>query len=165
MTTNRQENALQLFQFDNVAAGTTLALSAFDMNGEPWFVARDVCNALGIHRTAVTRLDADEKGLRLTLTPGGPQQVGIINESGLYRLICGSKKPAAQGFRKWVTSVVIPSIRKHGGYINGQEALSAPEQAQTLQAIQDEALRARALHVEERDARSDALRFLSRGRR
>lgn len=156
---------MQLFQFENVAAGTTLALSAMYENGQAWFIARDVCKALDIHRTGVTRLDADEKGLRLTLTPGGPQQVGIINESGLYRLICSSKKPAAQGFRKWVTSVVLPAIHKHGGYINGQEAQSAPEQAQTFKAVHAEAIRVGMNAEEEKQARYDTFRFMRTGRR
>jgi prophage antirepressor-like protein len=100
-----------------------------------------------------------------THTLGGLQEVAIINESGLYSLIFSSNKAAAKVFKKWITSVVIPSIRQHGGCINGQEGLAQEEQAQTLQVIQDEAQRLRARFVEERDARSDAHRFMSRGRK
>jgi prophage antirepressor-like protein len=161
-----QENALQVFQFDNIATGDSLALSAHERDGQAWFVAGDVCTALGIlnSRQALASLDDDEKGVCTADTLGGIQQVATVNESGLYTLIFRSRKEGAKRFKKWVTSVVIPSIRKHGGYINGQEALNAAEQAQTLQAIQDEALRVRAKHIEDRDARSDALRFLNRGR-
>lgn len=162
MTT--QDSALQIFQFDNVATGSSLALSAVEKDGQAWFVAADVCKALGIDPTATRRLDTDEKGLHSTQTLGGHQQVGIINESGLYSLIFSSRKESAKRFKKWVTSVVIPSIRQHGGYINGQEALPQEEQAQTLQVIQDEAQRVRARHIEERDARSDAHKFMNRGR-
>jgi prophage antirepressor-like protein len=161
-----QENALQVFQFDNVATGDSLALSALERDGQAWFVAGDVCTALGIHnsRDALSRLDEDEKGVATTDTPGGRQQVATINESGMYSLIFSSRKESAKKFKKWVTSVVIPSIRRHGGYINGQEALNTAEQAQTLLAIQDEALRVRAKHVEDRDARADAFRLMRGGR-
>lgn len=97
-----------------------------DEKGEPWWVARDVCNALGIEKpqNAYARLDDDEKGACSTgtlsntsvETSGGPQDVMMINESGLYSLILGSRKPAAKRFKKWVTSEVLPSIRKTGSY-------------------------------------------------
>lgn len=157
-----QKNALQVFQFDNVATGDSLALSALERDGQAWFVAADVCKALGLRnsRQSLATLDDDEKGVCTTDTLGGVQQVATVNESGLYTLIFRSRKEGAKRFKKWITSVVIPSIRKHGGYINGQEALNAAEQAKTLQAIQDEALRVRALHVENREARSDAFRLM-----
>lgn len=161
-----QGNGMQLFHFDNAATGDSLTLSALEKNGQAWFVAGDVCKALGIRNVsdALSRLDDDEKGVGNTDTLGGRQQVATINESGLYSLIFSSRKEGAKHFKKWVTSVVIPSIRRHGGYINGQEALSADEQAKTLQAIQEEAQRVRAKHIEERDARSGALHFISRSR-
>ncbi len=164
MTASPQKNALQVFQFDNVATGDSLALSAQEKNGQAWFVAADVCKALGLRnsRQSLATLDDDEKGVCTTDTLGGTQQVATVNESGLYTLIFRSRKDGAKRFKKWVTSVVIPSIRQHGGYINGQEALTAPEQAQTIQTIQNEALRVRAQHIEDRDARSDALRFMRR---
>jgi prophage antirepressor-like protein len=65
---------------------------------------------------AVKPLDADEKGLRIAYTPGGPQEVGIINESGLYHLILKSRVPAAKRFRKWVTGDLLPTLRKTGSY-------------------------------------------------
>ncbi|XWN29751.1 MAG: Bro-N domain-containing protein [Devosia sp.] len=89
-----------------------------DQWGEPWFVLADVCRTLEITNTrnATARLDEDEKGVQIMDTPGGPQPLTIINESGLYSLILTSRKPEAKRFKKWVTSVVLPSIRKTGQY-------------------------------------------------
>lgn len=103
---------------------TTLRTFAFDshalrmvhLNGEPWFVAADVCAVLGITTEQTRRLDDDEKGLHSTQTPSGTQQMVVINESGLYSLILGSRKPEAKRFKKWVTSEVLPAIRKTGQY-------------------------------------------------
>ncbi|WP_341743364.1 BRO-N domain-containing protein [Azonexus hydrophilus] len=161
---NAPSTSLQVFQFDNVATGASLSLNAFEKDGQVWFVANDVCAALGLRnsRQALATLDDDEKGVCITDTLGGRQQVAIVNESGLYSLIFRSRKEEAQRFKKWATSQVIPSIRKHGGYINGQEALGAEDQQATLQVIQQEAERARAKHYEDKEARSDALRFMGR---
>lgn len=89
-----------------------------DDAGAPWFVAADVCAALGISRTddGVSRLDDDEKGTGSIRTPGGDQQMTTVNESGLYSLVLGSRKPEAKRFKKWVTSEVLPAIRKTGAY-------------------------------------------------
>lgn len=97
--------------------------------GEPWFVAADVCKALeiGNSRQAIVRLDDDEKGVISTDTLGGQQQVNIVNEPGLYTLVLGSRKPEARLFKRWITHEVIPAIRKTGGYIAGQETLSDDE--------------------------------------
>lgn len=88
-------------------------------DGEPWFVAADVCEALGLDEThkMVMRLDDDEKGRNTIPTPGGDQEMTIINESGLYSLILTSRKPEAKKFKKWVTSEVLPAIRKTGRYV------------------------------------------------
>ena len=85
---------------------------------EIWFVAKDVCAILKLtnSRMAIQSLDEDEKGVSNSYTPGGNQEVNIISESGLYRLIFKSRKPEARRFRKWVTGEVLPSIRKTGGY-------------------------------------------------
>lgn len=96
-------------------------------DGEPWFIAVDVCKALDVASTATRRLDDDEKGLHSTQTLGGKQEMAIINESGLYSLVLGSRKPEAKKFKRWITHEVIPSIRKTGGYIAGQESLSDSE--------------------------------------
>ena len=100
-----------------------------DKNGEPWFVAKDVCEILGVanSRDAVGNLEEDEKGVVITDTLGGKQEVSIISESGLYSLIFKSRKPEAKAFSKWVRSEVLPSIRKTGAYsvkIEKQNGLS-----------------------------------------
>ena len=88
------------------------------LNGEPWFVASDVCRALEIknNRDAITRLDPDEKGVALTDTPGGIQEVSVVSESGLYSLVLSSRKPEAKLFKRWIIHDVIPAIRKTGMY-------------------------------------------------
>jgi len=88
-------------------------------DGEPCFVAVDVCRALDIQNTAdaLSRLDDDEKGVDSIYTPGGEQELLIVNEPGLYALVLGSRKPEAKAFRRWITHEVIPTIRKHGGYL------------------------------------------------
>lgn len=88
-------------------------------NGEPWFVAKDVCETLGYSnsRKAIgDHLDDDEKGVTNSDTLGGSQKLTIINESGLYALVLRSRKPEARKFAKWVTSEVLPAIRKTGSY-------------------------------------------------
>jgi prophage antirepressor-like protein len=110
----------------NISLGTTALAFTFStqtlrvlmIDGEPWFVASDVCDALSIAQTAsaMRQLDDDEKGVHSTHTPGGEQKVTIINESGLYSLILTSRKPEAKKFKKWVTSEVLPAIRKTGRY-------------------------------------------------
>ena len=94
-----------------------------DPQGEPWFVAADVAVVLEYgEASALTRfLDEDEKGLSIVQTLGGSQEMLTINESGLFSAILRSRKPEAKRFKKWVTAEVLPSIRKHGGYLVGQE--------------------------------------------
>lgn len=90
-----------------------------DENGDPWFVAKDACDALGLNNVsqALTRLDDDEKSSIILNdgTPGTPNKA-IVSESGLYSLILASRKPEAHEFKRWVTHEVLPSIRKHGIY-------------------------------------------------
>ncbi|MBL4837715.1 MAG: phage antirepressor KilAC domain-containing protein [Kordiimonadaceae bacterium] len=95
-----------------------------DENGEPWFVASDVCKILEIRNTsdAIKRLDQDE--VTLDLIEGSHRQTNLINESGLYGLVLRSDKPNARKFRKWITSEVLPAIRKNGSY--GSVNLSDP---------------------------------------
>lgn len=98
---------------------------AQEINGEPWFVLKDVCQVLGIsdYRSAARKLDADERGMSQIPSPGGMQEYAVINESGLYTVIIRSDKPQAKAFRKWITGEVLPSIRKTGGY----QIYQAPE--------------------------------------
>lgn len=94
-------------------------IRAMDIKGEPWLIAKDVADALGYSnsRKAIQdHVDVDDKGVTKSDTLGGRQEVTIINESGLYSLILGSKLPTAKKFKHWVTSEVLPSIRKTGTY-------------------------------------------------
>ena len=106
---------MQIFQNEKFGKIRTL-----NLDGEPWFVAADVCKALLIvnSRDALTRIDDDEKGVVSTDTLGGRQEVTIVNEPGLYALILSSRKPEAKAFKRWITHEVIPAIRKHGAYIS-----------------------------------------------
>ena len=90
-----------------------------EINGEPWLVGKDVAAALGYQnpqRAIRDHVDEEDKGVTEMVTPGGKQSVPIINESGLYSLVLSSKLPGAKKFRRWVTSEVLPSIRKTGHY-------------------------------------------------
>ena len=87
-----------------------------DEQGMPWFVAADVCDVLGIGPEQTRRLDDDEKATATVPTLGGTQSMTTINESGLYSLILGSRKPEARAFKRWVTHEVLPTIRRTGQY-------------------------------------------------
>lgn len=102
---------------------TGAAVRVITRDGDPWFVAADVCGALnfsGDPGQHTRRLDDDEKGLISIQTLGGGQQVAAINESGLYSLILGSRKPEAKRFKKWVTAEVLPA------WIRTRRALPPP---------------------------------------
>lgn len=106
-------NALQkVFNYQESPVRTIM------QDGDPWFVARDVCEILelGDVSKAVSRLEDDEKGTNSITTLGGIQQMLVVNEPGLYSLILGSRKPEAKTFKRWITHDVIPSIRKSGSY-------------------------------------------------
>lgn len=120
-------NNIQIFKYENNDVRTV------EMNGEPWFVGKDVAAALGygkeksLANAVANHVDSEDKGVTELMTPGGKQNVTIINESGLYSLILSSKLPTAKQFKRWVTSEVLPSIRKNGGYIAGQEQMTPEE--------------------------------------
>ena len=128
------------FKFDDLILRTFA-----DERGEPWFVADDVCEAIAHSdtSTAVRRLDDDEKGTNIVCTPSGDQKMLVINESGLYSLILTSRKPEAKRFKKWVTSDVLPSIRKTGSYT----AASQPQPAAIEQDLRVVGILADMLNV------------------
>lgn len=99
-------------------------------DGEPRFVAADLLSTLNLDRKALERLDDDEKDVSSIHTPGGQQEMTVVNESGLFNLVLGSRKPEAKRFKRWVTHEVLPSIRKTGSYAvpGSVAALSAPTQ-------------------------------------
>ena len=113
----KNQSQLSTFSFESKSI-RTLAI-----DNEPWFIAKDLCNAINIsnYRDAIERLDEDEKGVALTDTLGGQQEMNIISESGMYTLILRCRDAVKKGsvphrFRKWVTAEVLPAIRKTGKY-------------------------------------------------
>lgn len=133
---------LQIFNYQSNEVRT------IQKNGEPWFVLKDVCQVLGIgnSRMAADRLDPDEKGVSQIDTPGGKQEMTCINESGLYNVILRSDKPEAKPFRKWVTSEVLPTIRRHGMY-------ATPDTVEKMLSDPDTAIKLLTTLKEERAAR------------
>ena len=120
------QNQLEVFNYQSKQVRTVIK------DGEPWFIAKDVCDVLelGNSRMALERLDVDEKGVSLIDTPGGTQQMHVVNEPGLYSLILGSRKPEAKAFKRWITHEVLPSIHKTGSYSSKpQTQLEALQQA------------------------------------
>lgn len=127
--------------FENAEFGSVRTMT---INGEPWFVGKDVAMVLGYtNPTKAIRVHVDEedKGVNEMDTPGGKQNIIIVNESGLYNLILSSKLPTAKAFKRWVTSEVLPSIRKNGVYATPeflQKTISDPQWAMgVLQALAD----------------------------
>lgn len=115
-------NEIQIFNSSEFGDMRTVTI-----DDEPWFVGKDVAEALGYSnaRDALSKhVDKEDKGVAKCDTPGGKQDLSIINESGLYALIFGSKLESAKRFKHWVTSEVLPTIRKTGGY---QKQLSPTE--------------------------------------
>ena len=116
-----------------------------EIDGDPWFSAKDVATALGYSnpRDAIAKhVDSEDKGVAKCDTLGGTQEISIINESGVYALVFGSKLPSAKRFKHWVTSEVLPSIRKTGGYQLPQTY------AEALRALADKAEEAEKLAIE-----------------
>lgn len=137
-------NELQVFNNQEFGSVRTLTL-----NDEPWFVGRDVAEVLGYAKpsNAITKHvdEEDRKGAPIQGTPGGTQNMTIINESGLYSLILSSKLPSAKKFKRWVTSEVLPALRKTGQYqvkeLSGSELMAkALIEAQSVLAAKDKVI-------------------------
>ena len=113
----------ELKTFENAQFGQVRTVM---QNGEPWFVAADVCKALELTNptVSVSRLDEDD---RAKFNLGRQGEGAIVSEPGLYSLVLGSRKPEAKAFKRWITHEVIPSIRKSGGYIAGQDSMTDAE--------------------------------------
>lgn len=133
-------NAIIAFDFEEQPVRTV------ERKGEPWFVLADLCRVLGHsnHRMIAARLDEDEKGVSLTYTPGGAQEMIIVNESGMYATILRSRGAATPGtpahrFRRWVTGEVLPSLRKQGFY--GRTFQNSVKSVSTLTALQNQVIR------------------------
>lgn len=127
------------------------------VDGTPLFVAKDICDALGIskYRDALTRLDEDERASISVDTLGGKQSMIAVNESGLYTLVFQSRKPEAKAFRKWVTGEVLPNIRKHRVYMPPEVAMSA----KNLKRLRKQMLEQMRKYLIEDDLRKCAKRF------
>lgn len=125
---NEMNNLVQNLEvFENEEFGPVRATT---INNEPWFVGKDIASILGYANTSDAlkkHVDKEDKGVAKCDTLGGKQTLTVINESGLYSLILSSKLPNAKKFKRWVTSDVLPSIRKTGGYIPHDENMSDDE--------------------------------------
>lgn len=136
-------NNFRLFQNDQLGS-----IRAFYRDGNIWFSASDACTILGLDNptAALRRLDDDEqdkiysKELTLISNKGNQRlgtEINIVNESGLYTLVLGSRKPQAKEFKRWLAHDVIPSIRQHGGYVYGQEKLPEKERTVIVEELAD----------------------------
>lgn len=132
MTTQKKPIPDAVFKFESATP-----VRMFNIDGNPWFAASDICKALGLtnSRMSLKALDDDEKGVSSTYTPGGSQSVSVINESGLYTLILRCRDAVTPGtipyrFRKWVTGEVLPQIRRTGRYV--REELSPADKAKKV---------------------------------
>lgn len=148
-------NELKIFK--NEAFGE---IRIIEINGEPWFVGKDVAEVLGYSnpRKAIgDHIDDEDKGVTKCDTLGGSQELTVINESGLYSLILSSKLPNAKAFKKWVTSEVLPSIRKHGLYAT-DELLDNPDLIiQMASKLKEEREARKALEIENGTMKPKAL--------
>lgn len=133
-------NDIKIFESPEFGSVRTVMI-----DGEPWMVGKDVAIALGYESPSAAiskKVDVEDRGLSKMETPSGIQEMTVINESGLYSLVLSSKLPTAKKFRRWVTSEVLPSIRKTGGYRIPQTY------AEALRALADKAEEAEKLAIE-----------------
>lgn len=145
------ENNLMIFE--NEAFGKVRTLN---LNGEPWFVAADVCSVLDLSNPtiAVSRLDEDE---RAKFNLGRQGDATIVNEPGLYTLVLGSRKPEAKAFKRWITHEVLPNIRKHGVYITDEKLKLFAEHPELLDALMRSLYTAHAENLRHRAERQTLL--------
>lgn len=126
-------NELQIFSNPEFGQVRTV-----EIEGEPWLVGKDVAEALGYtnpRKALADHVDEEDKGVTKCYTPGGEQEMTIINESGLYSLVLSSKLPGAKRFRRWVTSEVLPTLRRQGTY-----TMQTPKSAMELLRLQSQAM-------------------------
>lgn len=124
----------ELMIFENPEFGRVRSV---EIDGEPWLVGKDVAQALGYtnpRKALADHVDEEDKGVTKCDTLGGNQDMTVINESGLYSLVLSSKLPGAKQFRRWVTSEVLPTIRKKGGYTH------EPKSAMEMLRLQSQAM-------------------------
>ena len=149
------EDKIQVFK--NAEFGSVRTI---ELDGEPWFVGKDVATALGYTnpRDALSkRVDAEDKGVANSDTLGGEQQVAVINESGLYSLILSSKLPKAKEFKHWITAEVLPNIRKNGGYMTGQKEMTPEDVVANALVLANNILADRERRIKELDEKNKVL--------
>lgn len=165
-------NDLQIF--NNKEFGNVRAVAVNDL---PWFVGKDVCEAFGDtnYRRSLSNIDESDKGVSQIDTPGGKQNMVVINESGLYSLLFQMQPQKAKGvsqndalinerieklhrFKHWVTSEVLPSIRKNGGYIVGQETMSDEELMAKALLVANNKIAERDKIIEQKQARIEQMK-------
>lgn len=142
-------NAIQIF--NNKEFGD---LRTVMIDGEPWMIGKDVAEALGYtnpRKAIADHVDEEDKGVTKCDTLGGKQDLIVINESGVYALIFGSKLESAKRFKRWVTADILPSLRKNGGYIMDQESM-------TREQILEAALQVAEKSIKERDRQIEGMR-------
>lgn len=153
-------NELQIFKNKDFGEVRVIAI-----NDEPWFVGKDVAEILEYKRTADalnTHVDGEDKGVGEIQTPGGKQKMIIVNESGLYSLIFSSKMKKAKEFKRWVTSEVLPTIRKHGAYMTEtviERTLTDPDYLIQLATTLKEERQRRLLAEEENERNKPKVLF------
>ena len=138
----------QITTFDHSSPELTASLRVIrDASGDPWFIAKDVCETLGLGNPtkALLALDDDEKKTE-KLSGFRGSGVNLISESGMYALVVRSNKAEAKRFRKWVTSEVLPSIRKHGAYVKGADQLAPEAQTEFYRIVQSQLTHALKRH-------------------
>lgn len=145
-------NELQIFNSEEFGEIRTVTV-----NDEVWFVAKDVCEALK-HTNTTVAMQMLEEDERTKLSLGRAGETNCINESGLYTLIIKSNLPKAKKFRKWVTGEVLPSIRKNGGYIAGQETLSDEELMAKALLVANNKIAERDKIIEQKQARIEQMK-------
>lgn len=151
-------NAVQTFEHQQFGK-----IRVVEKEGAPWFIAKDICLALGLTQVsrAIQKLDEDEKGITTSNTPGGDQALSTISEAGMYSLVLVSRKPEAKAFKRWVTHEVLPAIHRHGGYLTPEkveEALTDPDTIIRLATnLKEERAERRRLEAENRELAPKAL--------
>ena len=125
-------NEIQIFKYTN-----DRNIRVIEKDGTPWFVAKDVCDVLGLtnNRKALQTLEEDELMLLRVTSGGEKREINGVNESGLYNLIFKSNKPEAKKFRRWVTHEVLPDIRKHGIYLSNKAIEAAQNTPEEFNAV------------------------------
>ncbi|QDP43671.1 antirepressor [Gordonia phage PhorbesPhlower] len=150
MSQQSTSHAVVPFTYGDTAVRTIV------IGGDPWFVLADLCKVLDIANTrnVASRLAADMKGVRRMDTPGGPQDLSIVNEAGMYEVVIRSDKPDAVAFRRWITGTVLPEIRRTGSF-GAVPELSEDEIVMRALTIQTRKIEALSAKVEELEPKAD----------